>query len=269
MPANWIDASSLSFNSLLLLERVQLSWWPSWSSLPHAELAIALSANPAVDWYLRHKCPELVSWLDAVIRAAGPGRDATTLTTRTIRAAEISVLASLQDVLVYALDPDIYDRLPFLRWDSTELTGLVDFSGKVVIDVGAGTGRLTWLAAEKAAAVYAVEPVNNLRDYLWQKIRDKQIRNVFPQDGLITRLPFQDRFADVTMGGHVYGDEPEVELKEMERVTRVGGMVILCPGNRDRDDAVHTYLVGQGYAWSRFEEPQDGIKRKYWKTVTG
>jgi hypothetical protein len=25
--------------------------------------------------------------------------------------------------------------------------------------------------------------------------------------------------------------------------------------------------VDQGFAWSRFEEPGDGIKRKYWKTV--
>jgi len=50
-------------------------------------------------------------------------------------------------------------------------------------------------------------------------------------------------------------------------VTRPGGMMILCPGNNDRDTEAHRYLVSQGFAWSRFEEPGDGIKRKYWKVV--
>jgi hypothetical protein len=44
MPVNWMDVTSLSFNNLLLLERVQLSWFPGW--LPEPELAIALRANP-------------------------------------------------------------------------------------------------------------------------------------------------------------------------------------------------------------------------------
>ncbi len=61
MPVNWMDVSGLSFNTLLLLERVQLSWFPGW--VPEKELAIASRANPVVDWYLRHKCPELNEWL--------------------------------------------------------------------------------------------------------------------------------------------------------------------------------------------------------------
>jgi hypothetical protein len=44
-------------------------------------------------------------------------------------------------------------------------------------------------------------------------------------------------------------------------------MVILCPGNNDSDEGWHQFLVDQGFEWSRFEEPGDGIKRKYWKTV--
>jgi hypothetical protein len=44
-------------------------------------------------------------------------------------------------------------------------------------------------------------------------------------------------------------------------------MVILCPGNNDRDEGRHSFLVGRGCAWSRFEEPGDGWKRKYWKVL--
>ena len=55
MPREWMDVSHLSFNTILLLEQVQLSWLPGW--LPEKELWIALRANPVVEWYFRHKCP--------------------------------------------------------------------------------------------------------------------------------------------------------------------------------------------------------------------
>lgn len=42
-----MDITNLSFNSLLLLERVQLSWFPGW--LPGEEIAIALHADPMVE----------------------------------------------------------------------------------------------------------------------------------------------------------------------------------------------------------------------------
>jgi hypothetical protein len=119
-----MDTSTLSFNSLLLLERIQLSWLPGWR-LPEAELALAMRANPAVAWYLRHKCPETAPWLDAVLaRQIPPARP------EEIRTAEQAVLARLEDLLVYAIDPAVYDAQPFLVWDDRELTGLVDFRAR-------------------------------------------------------------------------------------------------------------------------------------------
>lgn len=224
MPLNWIDVTNLSFNTLLLLERVQLSWFPGW--LPEPDLALALQANPVVEWFLRHKCPDLNEWLDKVMLLvldppAEPER---------VRQAEVAVLGKIEDLLVYVVDPAIYDALEFNNWDSVELTSLVDFAGKMVIDVGAGTGRLTLVAAEKAAAVFAVEPVANLRRYLKEKARENGFKNVYSVDGLITDLPFPDGFADITMEGHVFGDFPEDEYQEMMRVTKPGGMVILMGG---------------------------------------
>ena len=261
MPVNWMDVSALSFNSLLMQEQAQLSWFPGW--IPEAELALALRANPAVEWYLRHKCPALAEWLNH-IRAQMPASAVPSATE--MRQAEVAVMRPITDLLVYALDPACYDAQPFLNWDSRELTALIDFSGKVVVDVGAGTGRLTLVAAEKAAAVFAVEPLVNLRAYLKAKARSRGVSNVYAVDGLITDIPFPDQFADVVMGGHVFGDEPEAEYQEMARVTRTGGMMILCPGNSDHDNAAHQALVSHGFVWSRFEEPVDGVKRKYWKT---
>lgn len=118
-----------------------------------------------------------------------------------------------------------------------------------------------------ATQVFAVEPVAKLCSYLKTKARSRGVMNVFTIDGLITDMPFPDQFADITMGGHVFGDHPEKECQELIRVTKPGGMVILCPGNNDQDNEAHHHLVAQGFQWARFEEPEDGIKRKYWKTI--
>ena len=259
MPLDWMDVSGLSFNTVLLLEQVQLSWLPGW--LPERELAVALRANPAVEWFMRNKCPPISGWLDRVMAAlpAGELRDPAET-----RRAEIAVLATMTDLVVYAVDPAVYDVQPFLGWDSQELLSLADFGGKTVIDVGAGTGRLALAVAGEARTVFAVEPVANLRAYLRQKARARGWHHVYPLDGLITDIPLPDATADVTMGGHVFGEDPDAEYRELCRVTRPGGMIILCPGNGDRDDEVHGFLAAHGFAWSRFEEPGDGVKRKYW-----
>jgi SAM-dependent methyltransferase len=257
MPREWMDVSGLSFLNLLLLEQVQLSWLPGW--LPEDKLAVALQANPAVEWYLRHKCPPLNDWLDRVMAVPRAITDPAA-----IRQAEIDVLASMTDLMVYAVDPAVYDAQPFLNWDSSELTRLADFSGKTVMDVGAGTGRLALAVAPLAAVVFAVEPVGNLRAFLKRKALDRDLHNVHPVDGLITDLPFPDQFSDITMAGHVFGDSPEAEYQELLRVTRPGGSIILCPGNSDTDNAAHAFLTGKGFNWARFEEPRDGWKRKYW-----
>lgn len=263
MGLGWLDVRPLSFNTLLLLESVQLSWLRT--NPPTAAWAVALQANPHVAWYMRHKCPALAGWLNTAVSLypdVPPG-------TAAVRAAEIAVMEAINDWLVYVVDPAVYDAQPFLGWDSQELTGLVDFSSQRVLDVGAGTGRLSFTVVGSAAAVFAVEPVWNLRRYLKQKAQACGATNFFVVDGLITDIPFPNDFFDVVMSGHVFGDETEAEANELLRVTRPGGWVILCPGNGDADNEPHRFLTGRGFAWSRFEEPRDGWKRKYWRQVDG
>ena len=127
---------------------------------------------------------------------------------------------------------------------------------------------MAFIAAEEGArGVFAIEPVNNLRVFIKEKTRKLGLENVFTMDGLITDLPFPDNFIDIVMGGHVFGDNPEAEYVELVRIAKPGGMVILCPGNSDTDGGRHFFLVDHGFQWSRFEEPEDGFKRKYWMTV--
>ncbi len=257
MTLNWMDVTQLSFNALLLLERVQLSWFPGW--LPEQGLAIALQANPAVEWFMRHKCPDLNEWLDRVMSKSPENP----VSPEETRQAELGVLGTVEDLLVYVIDPSIYDALKFNQWDSTELTSLVDFTGNTVIDVGAGPGRLTLVAAEKAAVVFAVEPVTNLRTYLKEKAHQNGLQNVFCVDGTITDIPFPEGFADVTMSGHVFGDLPEEEFREMVRVTKPGGMVILMGTGQE----YRQFLLSKGFQMATYEEPGVGTMGKFWLVI--
>ena len=70
--------------------------------------------------------------------------------------------------------------------------------------------------------------------------------NVFVVDGVIEAIPFAADFADVTMSGHVVGDDVLRETREMERITKPDGRVILCPGNTDADNETHHLLLRLG-----------------------
>ena len=47
-----------------------------------------------------------------------------------MRQAELAILSQINDLLVYAIDPRLYDAQPFLGWDSDELRSLTDWAGK-------------------------------------------------------------------------------------------------------------------------------------------
>jgi SAM-dependent methyltransferase len=237
----WIDVSQLPFAVLMLLERPHLEWFPQ--NWPGNELGIALRHNRSVE-------------------GAGDCQPAT------VRQCEIAVMRRICDWIVYVHCPEEYDKQPFLKWNDDELLGLTDPGGKVIADIGSGTGRLLEPLIAAAGTAYAVEPVERLRRYIKSKF-SQYSRKLFVLDGLITEIPLPDRTCDLLVSGHVYGDEPEAELREMERATRPGGMVILCPGNADRDNEAHRLLVAHGYRWAKFVEPVDGPRRKYWKVLSG
>ncbi|MEE4193954.1 MAG: class I SAM-dependent methyltransferase [Anaerolineae bacterium] len=261
MSVNWLDVTPLSFNTLLLLERVQIGWLPGWP--PEKEMAIALHANPVVRWYLIHKNPDIRDWVRRICDENSPSQDPTAT-----RIAEEAVMRSLNDLLTYAVDPDIYAQQEFLTYADDELLEITDFKHKVVLDIGAGTGRLTFVAAKAGAkAIFAVEPVENLRRYILKEAEKLGLSNVYAVDGIITCIPFYDGFADVVMGGHVFGDFMEEEYVECVRVTKPGGMVIYHPGSTLRQVEAHEFLTRKGFDSKEFLEPPELIVRKYWKTI--
>lgn len=252
----WIDVSGLSFNVLMLLEDPHLRWFPrDW---PDNELGIALKHNRSVYDCLCMRLGDDSAWLKAMVeKAVASDGD-------TIRTCEIAVMKRICDWIVYVHCPEEYDQQPFLKWSNDELLSLADYDGKTIADIGSGTGRLLEPVAASARTIYAIEPIRNLREFLKAKFSEHK-HKFFVIDGLISDIPLPDNTCDIVLAGHVYGEAPRDELREMERITKPGGMVILCPGNSDIDNAAHDVLVARGYEWSVFHEPVNGAKRKYWR----
>ena len=129
------DIDAVSINVMLLFETFQLEAL----SLPFYErrrmdLAAVFKAHPHIEWFARHKAPAVNDWLDELLREDTSEID--------VNRAERKVLYQLEDWVTYVTTPDDYDILPFNGWDKRELTELTDYSGKTVVDVGSGTGRL-------------------------------------------------------------------------------------------------------------------------------
>src|SRR6056297_1625799 len=262
MPLNWMTIDDTPFQVMLFLEDFHIDYLAQSNDHTQA-LYIALKANPDVEWFFRKKSPVFNTWFDGVEQELSGLKSSLS-----VRGAEKQLLRTFNDWIVYICDPEIYDNLSLTKWDKQELLALTDFNNKRVIDIGPATGIQTFPVAEIASAVYAVEPVKTLRDYLRKKSKTKGFNNIYVTEGLMTQLPFEDDFADIVMAGHVFGDAPIEEYEEMLRVCKPDGMIILCPGNNDTDDERHAFLVEKGFSWDRFEEPGDGIKRKYWKRIT-
>ena len=257
---DWMDVTEISFNALLLFEPLQIEYMATCE--PDAAMGTAIKAHSAVDWYLRQIHPPIGDYLDRCLELAK--LDASP---QEIRQSEIQILERYNDWVVYAVKPEQYDQLEFNSWDDGSLLGMADFKQKVVVDIGSGTGRLAFAVAPIANTVYAVEPIANLRRFIWKKRDDLGLDNVFPLDGTITQISLPDNFADIVMSGHVFGDDPPAEVAEMTRVTRDGGIILLHPGTARSEGEAYHYLIEHGFEVATFEEPGAGMLRKYWKTI--
>ncbi len=249
MNLNWIDPKDYSFNSFLLLERFQIrlmmeqGGWRNDTAAWRQSMGIALNANPAVKWYFLQRCPECAPIVAELIANAPAAVEPEQL-----KSAEAYTLVSVEDFIIYTNPARMAEKCDFIRgWHKERLFELADLTGKTVLDVGAGSGRLSFAAAEKAAWVYASEPVGTLREFMRERIAAEGIQNMRVLDGLVTELPFPDDTFDIVMSGHVLGDDWEKELAEIERVTRPGGWLLDCPGDSEHDMRPSPALTERGW----------------------
>lgn len=273
MSYNWINAEDFSINSILLMDRWMLQQLVGLGDSNRYDkdskyrelLGIIVAYNPAVYWYFINKSPEASERIEK-LRASAPEN----LSAEEVRKSEIELLNMIDAFIVY-LYPDVMNaNCPYIRdWDKEKLLSIVDFTDKVVLDIGSGTGRLAFAAATKAKKVYASEPVDRLREYMRDKIAKEGITNVVVLDGTIEAIPFEDSTFDIVMSACVLGLDYEREIASLERVVKNGGYIIDCMGEDDRKiEAPRQPLLDAGFQWSHYISKNGGDVYRYWKKVT-
>ena len=240
----WINPEDYTFDCMLRMERFQIRLMlETPEEETEAALAAALKANPKVAWLYEQKCPELREKI-RVLTARAPEA----LTPAEIRAAEVRTLGAFEDFVIYTTPEVMAEKCDFIYgWNRERLYELCDLEGKTVLDVGSGTGRLAFAAAERAAFTVASEPVDALREFMRDEIARRGIRSIRVCDGLCDSLPFPDNSFDVVMSGHVVGDRFREEVDELTRVTKPGGWLLDVPGDQRRETGRNSQLLADGW----------------------
>lgn len=118
-----------------------------------------------------------------------------------------------------ARHPDLSDRFALSTVGlGEELAGTFDPTGSIVVDVGAGTGRLTRAVARAARQVIAIDAYRSVLDFGSAALGSQ--RNVCYLQGDARRLPLRDDSVD-----HVVCAWAELDRAEAHRVVRAGGFV--------------------------------------------
>jgi SAM-dependent methyltransferase len=158
---------------------------------------------------------------------------------------------SLAWELLYRLEPELYDRLVRAERIHPAVLDWLPSGLDRIVEVGAGTGRLTLELVGRADEVVAIEPAAPLRDLLRRRLaRVETAHRARVVDGFFDDLPLPGDWADLVVAcsawtaeeGHGGGGG----LAEMERVCRPGGLVaIVWPNNLGR-------LAARGYQYVSF-----------------
>jgi ubiquinone/menaquinone biosynthesis C-methylase UbiE len=131
-----------------------------------------------------------------------------------------------------------------------EQLGLRD--GATVIDIGAGTGKLSRLLVEAGARLIAVEPVAAMREQFSRVLPGVQI-----VEGMAEAIPLADNSAGAATAAqafHWFGNAKA--LAEIHRVLKAHGRLGLIWNNRDIDSAAWAREV-----WALIERSEDDLPR--------
>ena len=127
-----------------------------------------------------------------------------------------------------------YDELASFHYEkiSNALIQKIECNGKEIVDVGCGTGILSFIALEKGAAKMSCVDISKL---MLEKCREKSITRGYA-DNLISfhegdaeRPPFNDATYDVVLSNMILGMVPnqQATITELTRILRPGGTIAL------------------------------------------
>lgn len=118
-------------------------------------------------------------------------------------------------------------------------------SGQIVLDVGTGSGFAAALLARAVGVngcVYSIDPSENALRKAFSKLKEKNLdKIVVLKKARVEELPFEDDFFDrvvSVMSFHHFSD-PVKSLKEMYRVLKPGGILVIVDWTRKATVAPH------------------------------
>jgi SAM-dependent methyltransferase len=122
---------------------------------------------------------------------------------------------------------------------AADLTG-----GEKVLDLGCGTGHTALAFAARGAAVEALDLTAEMLAQGRRMAEERGLANVRFREGDVARLPFADAAFDVVtsrLSAHHYA-HPDAAVREVARVLRPGGRLLLVDSVAPADPAQDTFL---------------------------
>lgn len=249
---------SLSWEDLLLLETFQITYLPDRVAVK--EFATLLHTSPVLHRFLVSKYPPISSFLTGIMEENSPADDGEEVEQQCQEA-----LWEIADLIIYNKHPERFDAQAPIKWNLDEISSITSLEGKVVADVGAGSGRIAFLVALQALTVFAVEPVTSLRSFMKEKAAEKGVENLFIMDGTLDSIPLPDQSLDVLITSNAIGWNLNEELYEIERVLKPGGHAIhLVQAEEKVENPFHLTLTSSPWNYTCLQEKdKNRMKLKY------
>jgi MPBQ/MSBQ methyltransferase len=170
------------------------------------------------------------------------------------------LMAEEYDILDDRINPFYVNDFRFLDHFVHKLAPL--WRGRIVVDVGCGSGLQTVQFAPRAKHVIAIDISGALMRKVQEKLDQQGLTNVTLIQGNATQIPVRDASVDfVSAYGDVIGHIPDYAraIAEMARVCRPGGTVTL-----EYDNKWHFGLLFHlGELWNALTTPREGDLRRW------